>query len=120
MCWRQSATHNTTNQSAKNNPAPPVRVIGPAVPRLRAADGLQFRFKTGNTGLIEESDEFPFEDVDPERLTDCRYWRCGELFERRSANHIFCRKACRSRQRKWERSVERKRLKSQARHQRSH
>lgn len=53
-------------------------------------------------------DDPPFEDVDPEKLAECRYWRCGELFERRSANNVFCRKACRSRQRKWERSVERK------------
>jgi hypothetical protein len=64
-------------------------------------------------GLTEwiELDEPPFEDVDPERLAECRYWRCQELFERRTANHRFCRKACRSRQKKWERSVERKRLK---------
>lgn len=60
-------------------------------------------------GSIEPlDDDPPFEDVDPEKLAECRYWRCGDLFERRSANNIFCRKACRSRQRKWERSVERK------------
>ena len=48
------------------------------------------------------------DDIDPERLESCAYWRCGELFERRSANQQFCRKACRSRQRKWERAQARK------------
>ena len=48
------------------------------------------------------------DDIDPDRLESCAYWRCGELFERRTANHQFCRKACRSRQRKWERAQERK------------
>ena len=48
------------------------------------------------------------EDVDPERLQVCGYWRCEGLFEAKSVNHQFCRKACRSRQRKWERSVARK------------
>ncbi|HUW00937.1 MAG TPA: hypothetical protein VMW08_01170 [Acidimicrobiales bacterium] len=48
------------------------------------------------------------DDVDPERLAVCSYWRCGELFERRTANHRFCRKACRSRQKKWERAQERR------------
>lgn len=48
------------------------------------------------------------DDFDPERLAVCAYWRCGELFETRNARHQFCRKACRSRQRKWERSQERK------------
>jgi len=47
-------------------------------------------------------------DVDPDRLRVCAYWRCGELFEARSANNIFCRKACRSRQRKWERAQARR------------
>ncbi|WP_436795815.1 hypothetical protein [Actinospongicola halichondriae] len=47
-------------------------------------------------------------DFDPERLAVCEYWRCGDLFERRTANQIFCRKACRSRQRKWERAQVRK------------
>ena len=45
-----------------------------------------------------------FDDVDPERLRVCGYWRCEELFEARTVNQIFCRKACRSRQRKWERA----------------
>ncbi len=53
-------------------------------------------------------DEFPLEDVNPDKLAECRYWRCGELFERRSTNHRYCRKACRSRDKKWRRSVERK------------
>ena len=48
------------------------------------------------------------DDLDPERLEVCHYWRCGELFETRTSNHQFCRKACRSRQRKWERSQARK------------
>ena len=47
-------------------------------------------------------------DVDPDRIVGCAYWRCGELFERRSANHQYCRKACRSRQRKWERAQRRR------------
>lgn len=55
------------------------------------------------------------DDVDPEKLQVCGYWRCGQLFEAKSANHQFCRKACRSRQRKWERSVERKERKLAAR-----
>ena len=53
-------------------------------------------------------DEPPFEDVDPEKLAECLYWRCGMLFERRTSNHVYCRKACRSRDTKWRRSVERK------------
>ena len=48
------------------------------------------------------------EDVDPERLAVCAYWRCGELFERRSASHRYCRKACRSRDRKWQRAQARR------------
>ena len=53
--------------------------------------------------------DFPEDaDLDPDRLAACSYWRCEDIFEQRSANHIFCRKACRSRQRKWERSVARK------------
>lgn len=47
-------------------------------------------------------------DFDPERLAVCAYWRCGELFERRTANQRFCRKACRSRQAKWQRAQERR------------
>lgn len=54
------------------------------------------------------------DDIDPERITACSYWRCEELFEMRTANHQFCRKACRSRQRKWERSQERKIRKAEA------
>ncbi len=48
------------------------------------------------------------EDFDPERLTECEYWRCGEIFERSTANQRYCRKACRSRQNKWQRAQERK------------
>ena len=52
-------------------------------------------------------------DFDPERLAICGYWRCGELFERRSSNQRYCRKACRSRQNKWLRAIERRRARSQ-------
>jgi hypothetical protein len=64
----------------------------------------------GLTGAIsDEDDEYPLdEEPDPERLMVCGYWRCGELFERRTANQQFCRKACRSRQRKWERAQDRR------------
>jgi hypothetical protein len=58
------------------------------------------------SGRMDELDEDP--DFDPDRLSGCGYWRCGELFERRSANHRYCRKACRSRQKKWERAQARK------------
>ena len=51
---------------------------------------------------------FDDEAPDPERIGECEYWRCGELFERRTANQIFCRKACRHRQRKWERAQARR------------
>lgn len=65
-------------------------------------------------------DDFPDDwpedaDFDPDRLAGCAYWRCGELFEAKSANHRYCRKACRSRQKKWVRSVERKQAKKAAR-----
>lgn len=53
-------------------------------------------------------------DFDPDRLVGCAYWRCGDIFERRTANHVFCRKACRSRQRKWERAQARKRRRTEA------
>ena len=53
-------------------------------------------------------DDPPVEDVDPERLAVCAYWRCGELFERRTPHQIYCRKACRSRQNKWERAQARR------------
>ena len=49
------------------------------------------------------------EDFDPERLASCAYWRCGELFEMRNAHHRYCRKACRSRQKKWQRAQARRR-----------
>lgn len=47
-------------------------------------------------------------DVDPERLAECSYWRCGQLFERKTANQRYCRKACRSRQNKWQRAQDRR------------
>lgn len=60
-------------------------------------------------GIVDEPEDFEFEDpVDPDRIVGCAYWRCGELFEARSANHRFCRKACRSRQKKWQRAQERR------------
>lgn len=61
----------------------------------------------GLTGGIEETADDHDADVDPERLAVCAYWRCGVLFERRSVNQRFCRKACRSRQGKWQRAQER-------------
>ena len=48
------------------------------------------------------------EDFDPDRLAVCAYWRCGQMFERRSFNHRYCRKACRSRQNKWQRAQQRR------------
>jgi len=54
----------------------------------------------------EELEEDP--DFNPDHLRGCAYWRCDELFERRSLNHRFCRKACRSRQRKWEKAQARR------------
>jgi hypothetical protein len=48
------------------------------------------------------------DDPDPDRIIACAYWRCGELFEMKTSNQIYCRKACRSRQNKWLRAVERR------------
>ena len=56
----------------------------------------------------EWPDDFPDDAPDPERLQVCLYWRCGELFEMKTANQIYCRKACRSRQNKWQRAQDRK------------
>jgi len=57
----------------------------------------------------DQSEDFDDdEDFDPDRLSVCAYWRCGELFEQRSTNHIYCRKACRSRQNKWQRAQDRR------------
>ena len=64
-------------------------------------------------------DLFEDDDLDPDRLVGCEYWRCDEIFEQRTANHRFCRKACRSRQRKWERAQERKQAREAARAARS-
>lgn len=67
---------------------------------------------------MSEPDEFgppeDWDEPDPDKLRECAYWRCGDLFEIKTSNQIFCRKACRSRQRKWERSVERKERKAAA------
>ena len=61
-----------------------------------------------NDSVAEDwPEDFP-DDFDPERLRECDYWRCGELFEAKTSNQIFCRKACRSRQRKWERAQARR------------
>lgn len=58
---------------------------------------------------MESDDDECFDpDPDPERLRECAYWRCGELFEARSVNHRYCRKACRSRDHKWQRAQERR------------
>jgi len=54
------------------------------------------------------------DNFNPDSLTGCAYWRCEQIFEARTANHQFCRKACRSRQRKWERSQARKARKAAA------
>jgi hypothetical protein len=55
-----------------------------------------------------DDDEPDEGELDPERLAECAYWRCGELFEARSSAHRFCRKACRSRQHKWQRAQDRR------------
>ncbi len=59
------------------------------------------------------------EDLNPDRLRGCQYWRCEELFEAKTTNQIFCRKACRSRQRKWERAQARKERKAAAKQAKS-
>ena len=58
--------------------------------------------------MFEEPEDIFEEPEDLEKIRGCEYWRCGELFEARTANQIFCRKACRSRQRKWEQAQVRK------------
>ena len=59
-------------------------------------------------------DEFERDpDLDPDRLVGCEYWRCDEIFEQRTANHRFCRKACRSRHHKWERAQARKQARAE-------
>jgi len=66
--------------------------------------------KTGEVSIEPLDSELPddWDDLDPEKLRECEYWRCGELFETKTSNQVFCRKACRSRQRKWERAQARK------------
>ena len=56
-----------------------------------------------------------YEVFDPDRLVGCAYWRCDEIFEQRTSNHQFCRKACRSRHHKWNRAQARKQAKADAR-----
>ena len=62
------------------------------------------------TGCIDDwpDDVATDAELDPDRLAVCAYWRCEELFETRSVNHRYCRKACRSRQKKWERAQRRR------------
>ena len=77
-----------------------------------------------HTGVIAPVDEIPSDDefdpdFDPDRLVSCNYWRCGELFEARTANHRYCRKACRSRQKKWERAELRRVARQTARNDRN-
>lgn len=57
---------------------------------------------------FDEKPDLFDDDLDPDHLRGCAYWRCGDIFEARTSNQIFCRKACRSRQRKWERAQARK------------
>lgn len=65
-----------------------------------------------------EPEDFPMGDVDPDKLQVCEYWRCGDLFEQRTANQRFCRKACRSRHHKWTRAQLRKQRKADAKAER--
>ena len=71
------------------------------------------------TGCIDDGpdDLVEGDELDPDRLAVCAYWRCGELFETRSTNHRYCRKACRSRQNKWERAQLRRAQRERARRQ---
>jgi hypothetical protein len=73
---------------------------------------------TGRIEAAARDDDVTEPDLDPERLAVCAYWRCGELFERWSANQRFCRKACRSRHGKWTRAQERRAAREQAKQQR--
>src|SRR3546814_19337419 len=78
-------------------------------PRSTRTDTL-FPYTTlFRSGRIDEApdddDHLSDADFDPERLAVCAYWRCEALFERRSANQRFCRKACRSRRDKWQREI---------------
>lgn len=60
-------------------------------------------------GPIDPSDHLDEDaDVDPERLAVCGYWRCEELFEQKTSNQRYCRKACRSRQNRWQRAQDRR------------
>ena len=60
---------------------------------------------------LDDHDDFEpdfDDDVNPDRLAGRAYWRCGELFEMKTTNQVYCRKACRSRQNKWQRAQDRK------------
>ena len=65
-------------------------------------------------GIDEEPDDIADDDFDIDRLSVCSYWRCEMLFERKTANQRYCRKACRSRQNKWQRAQERRRARMAA------
>jgi len=56
----------------------------------------------------DDEDFIEDEDFDPDKIVGCAYWRCGELFEAKTSNQIYCRKACRSRQNKWQRAQDRR------------
>ncbi len=58
-------------------------------------------------GIDDRTDPAAEDNFNPDRIIACAYWRCGELFEMKTSNQIYCRKACRSRQNKWQRSQDR-------------
>ena len=58
--------------------------------------------------FLDFDPEFDDPDFNPDQLSECEYWRCGQLFERKTSNQRYCRKACRSRQNKWQRAQDRK------------
>lgn len=64
------------------------------------------RWFNGSIDFPDDLDEDP--DFNPDRLAVCSYWRCEELFERKTTNQRYCRKACRSRQNKWQRAQDRR------------
>lgn len=74
---------------------------------------------SGSRDEMIPDEGFPEDDVDPEKLQVCEYWRCGDMFEQRTANQRFCRKACRSRHHKWTRAQARKERKAQAKRERA-
>lgn len=64
--------------------------------------------------FLDFDPEFDDPDFNPDKLYECEYWRCGQLFEQKTSNHRYCRKACRSRQNKWQRAQDRKARKAAA------